>query len=188
MSRKKTTEYLNRPYSRILIPNDDGTFFAEVMEFPGCFAEGETKEEALENLEKAATEWIESQLRGRREIVEPFNVRGFNGAVSVRLPRGLHRQAARMAEREGTSLNQYIVTAVSARVGADDLMSRMAAAAATNVVLNLTHNQAVVVVGALPSASQGQLGVGGDVIYLNRVGQATADTARPLEKVGVSNG
>jgi len=146
MSRKKTREYLNAPYSRILIPNDDGTYSAEVMEFPGCYAEGATREEALDNLERAADEWIESSLRQRREIAEPFSVRGFNGAVSLRLPRGLHKQAARMAEREGTSLNQYLIAAIAHRVGADDLMSRIAAMATANVVVQFT-NQSLTVHG-----------------------------------------
>src|SRR5438309_7936096 len=90
MSRKKAQDYLTGPYSRILIRNEDGTFSAEIMEFPGCFAEGATREEALNNLDRAAEEWIESSLKHRGEIAEPFSVRGFSGAVSLRLPRWLH--------------------------------------------------------------------------------------------------
>src|SRR5438128_12176285 len=125
MSRQKVQDYVTGPYSRILIPNEDGIFSAEIMEFPGCFAEGATREEALDNLDRAAEEWIESSLRSRREIAEPFSVRGFSGAVSLRIPRGLHRQAAMMAEREGTSLNQYIATALAVRVGAEDILRRL---------------------------------------------------------------
>lgn len=160
MTRKRTPQhYLNQPYSRILIPNEDGGYSAEIMEMPGCFAEGATREEALQNLEDAAAEWIEASLRRHREIAEPFSVRGFSGAISLRMPRGLHRQAARMAEREGTSLNQYIVTAIAARVGADDLINRMAQhwgpsfTIHSNVTTNVVIGSKVLAAFGLPSTN-----------------------------------
>jgi len=36
-------EILRKPYARVLVPDENGGFFAEILEFPGCFAEGETK-------------------------------------------------------------------------------------------------------------------------------------------------
>jgi predicted RNA binding protein YcfA (HicA-like mRNA interferase family) len=34
------TEYLKKPYGRLLVPEDEGGYRAEIIEFPGCFAEG----------------------------------------------------------------------------------------------------------------------------------------------------
>jgi antitoxin HicB len=122
--KKAAAEYLRAPYAKVLIPNDDGSFSAEVLEFTGCFAQGDTADEAIKNLDAAALEWIEAALAQGREIPEPSTTRGYSGTVSLRIPRGLHRQAVRMAEREGVSLNQYLLTSISARVGADDLFNR----------------------------------------------------------------
>jgi len=136
-------QYLKAPYGRMFYQNDNGTYTGEVLEFTGCFAEGGTLEEANRNLERSIREWIEASLKLRREIPEPFAARGFSGTVSLRIPKGLHRQAARIAEREGVSLNQYFLTAISARVGADDLFNRMAghaSASAISRIVNLTQN------------------------------------------------
>src|SRR5712691_10885211 len=102
---KSIQEYLKEPYARILIPDEEGGFSAEILEFPGCFAEGDTANEAMQNLEEAAEAWIEAALAQGLEIPEPMINQGYGGKIALRLPRGLHRQAARMAERDGTSLN-----------------------------------------------------------------------------------
>lgn len=117
--------YLKAPYSRILIPNDDGIFSAEILEFPGCFAEGKTPEEAYCKLEEAAKSWIEASLEQGLDIPGPAMNHGYSGKIALRLPRSLHRQAARMAERDGISLNQFLVTAIATRLGAEDLYARL---------------------------------------------------------------
>ncbi|MGI8586401.1 MAG: toxin-antitoxin system HicB family antitoxin [Chloroflexia bacterium] len=126
MTKQEPKAYLKEPYSRILVPNEDQTFSAEILEFPGCFAEGETADEAIRNLEAAAEAWIEASLAQGLEIPEPAMNQGYGGKIALRLPRSLHRQAARMAARDGTSLNQFLVTAVAARLGAEDLYTRLA--------------------------------------------------------------
>jgi predicted RNase H-like HicB family nuclease len=122
---KSSEEYLKEPYSRILIPDENGFFSAEIMEFPGCFAEGKTADEAMHNLEEAAKSWIEASLEQGHEIPEPFMNQGFGGKIALRLPRSLHRQAVRMAERDGISLNQFLVSAIAARIGSEDFYSHL---------------------------------------------------------------
>jgi predicted RNase H-like HicB family nuclease len=122
---KKPDEYIREPYTRILIPNDDGTYSAEILEFSGCFADGNTADEAMENLSEAAKSWIEVSLEQGHEIPEPFMNQDFGGKVALRLPRSLHRQAVRFAERDGISLNQFLVSAIAARIGAEDSFARI---------------------------------------------------------------
>ena len=43
----------------ILEPSDDGGFTVYVPVLPGCISEGETKEEALENIRKAINLYLE---------------------------------------------------------------------------------------------------------------------------------
>jgi antitoxin HicB len=118
-------DYLKLPYARILIPEEDGRFSAEVLEFPGCYSQGNSAGEAFENLEKSATGWIESCLRLGQEIPPPSANQGFGGRIALRLPRSLHRVAVHKAQRDGISLNQCLVTAIAAWVGADNLFERI---------------------------------------------------------------
>src|SRR3990170_1152227 len=119
-------EYVARPYSRVLVPDSSGRYFAEVLEFPGCFSEGNTPGEAMENLNQAMEAWIEAALDTGQAIPDPIATAGYSGRVLLRLPKSLHREAARRAEMDGVSLNQYLVAAVAAAVGADDLADRIA--------------------------------------------------------------
>jgi predicted RNase H-like HicB family nuclease len=117
---KTPEDYLKEPYSRILIPNEGGGYSAEILEFPGCFAEGGTADEAMRNLEQAAISWIDAAVNQGQEIPEPYMNQGYGGRIALRLPRSLHRQAVRLAERDGVSLNQFLVSAIAERVGARD--------------------------------------------------------------------
>jgi predicted RNase H-like HicB family nuclease len=50
---------------------DDEAFIAEVPELPGCAADGNTRVEALENVETVIQEWIEIARALGRPIPEP---------------------------------------------------------------------------------------------------------------------
>jgi|HubBroStandDraft_1064217.scaffolds.fasta_scaffold290534_2 predicted RNase H-like HicB family nuclease len=112
-------EYLKKPYGRLLIPEeDDGGYRGEIIEFPGCFAEGETAAEAAANLEDAAYSWLESTIAKGQTIPQPMEELEYSGKLVVRLPKSLHRHAAFAANRDGVSLNQFIVSSIAEQVGA----------------------------------------------------------------------
>lgn len=50
---------------------EDEAFIAEVPELPGCAADGENYQEALQNLEIAMQEWIETANALSRPIPQP---------------------------------------------------------------------------------------------------------------------
>ncbi|MBE9127423.1 MULTISPECIES: type II toxin-antitoxin system HicB family antitoxin [unclassified Coleofasciculus] len=50
---------------------EDKAFIAEVPELPGCAADGETYQEALQNVEVIMQEWIETAEELGRPIPEP---------------------------------------------------------------------------------------------------------------------
>ncbi|MBV8565277.1 MAG: toxin-antitoxin system HicB family antitoxin [Methylobacteriaceae bacterium] len=110
-------EYLKRPYGRTVVPERDGTFRAEIIEFPGCIATGDTASEALANLDRVAESWLEATLARGQHIPEPVENSPFSGKLVLRMPKSLHRKAAHIAAREGVSLNQFIVTSVAEQVG-----------------------------------------------------------------------
>jgi antitoxin HicB len=110
--------YLKQPYARLVIPETDGTFRGEMLEFPGCIATGETPSEALSALEDAAQSWLAAALSRGQHIPEPVDSNEFSGRTVLRLPRSLHKKASRLAEREGVSLNQFILASLAEHVGA----------------------------------------------------------------------
>ncbi len=50
---------------------EDQAFIAEVPELPGCIADGETYQSALQNVEIIMQEWIETAQELGREIPTP---------------------------------------------------------------------------------------------------------------------
>ncbi|MGA7746349.1 MAG: type II toxin-antitoxin system HicB family antitoxin [Candidatus Aquilonibacter sp.] len=104
-------------YTREIVRNSDGTWFARIVEFPGCMTEGKTAEEALSNLEDAMASWIEVRLEDNDPIPEPASTEAYSGKFVVRVPKGLHRELARRAELDGVSLNQFVSVALARTVG-----------------------------------------------------------------------
>ena len=131
-SQKKASSaasYLGRPYARILTPDSDGTYLGQIAEFPGCIATGDSMAEALTNLERVAESWIESALAQGQSVPEPKEEVDYSGKFVLRLAKSLHKTAAEMAERDGVSLNQFIVTAIGVYVGGNVATERVSAAA-----------------------------------------------------------
>ncbi len=124
-----TNDILRKPYSRVILPDDTGLYAAELLEFPGCYADGATPEEAYLNLEDVAEAWIESARAQGFPVPEPFADAEHSGTVSLRLPKSIHSRAVQFAYRDGVSLNTFLVSAVSVAVGAEELATR-----ATNLI------------------------------------------------------
>jgi len=128
---EQVARYLSEPYSRVLVPDPSGGYFAEVLELPGCFSEGDTPEEAIKNVEEAMEGWIAAALDAGQSIPSPAASRGYSGHVALRMPKSLHREAVRRAELDGVSLNQYLVTAIGAHVAGQGMADEIAAKFAT---------------------------------------------------------
>jgi predicted RNase H-like HicB family nuclease len=115
---EEADRYLRRPYARIILPESDGTFRGEIVEFPGCIATGDSAPETLANLEEVARSWLVAALAHGQNIPEPIeNNNDFSGRLVIRIPKSLHKKAAWIAEREGVSLNHFITTSLSESVG-----------------------------------------------------------------------
>ncbi|MBF0460654.1 MAG: type II toxin-antitoxin system HicB family antitoxin [Magnetococcales bacterium] len=50
--------------------DEDKAFVAEVPELPGCMADGPTRREAMDNIERVIEEWIETAASLGRTIPE----------------------------------------------------------------------------------------------------------------------
>lgn len=113
--------YMNLPYTIKLIREEAGGYFIEIEELPGCMSQGETREEALENIEDAKRVWLESMLKKKQAIPEPDITKEYSGKFLVRIPSSLHRRIARLAKKEGVSLNQMVLTLLAEKVTAREL-------------------------------------------------------------------
>ncbi len=123
--KRQIKQILSRPYARILIPDDDGTYTAEILEFPGCYGEGDTAGDAINDLEQAAASWIEAALKQGQEIPAPLDSCEYSGKINLRLPKSIHKQAVRFAERDDISLNQFFSAAIAARIGAEEFCEHL---------------------------------------------------------------
>jgi len=114
---------LAQTYARILTPEGEEHYSAEILEFPGCSAQGSSPAEAYANLERAAEIWLVDWLAQGKEAPRPFMNTATSGRFALRLPTGLYVRASQAAARERVSLNQYIANAVAERVGASSTLS-----------------------------------------------------------------
>lgn len=62
--------YLSLPYTIEIIP-DDGTWFAQIKELPGCMTEVDEWDEILPAIQEAKQAWIEVSLEHGDPIPEP---------------------------------------------------------------------------------------------------------------------
>jgi len=142
-------DILNKPYARILIRNKDGRYTAQILEFPGCVAEGDTPDEAIADLDKAASSWIEVAIEQNESIPEPLASYGYSGKISLRVPKSIHKQAVRFAQRDDVSLNQFFTTAIAARVGVEDFCEHLVRRLQSLLTFNV--QKTLIVIGTTPT-------------------------------------
>ena len=123
LERKPLEYYLDLKYPVTIIPAAEGGYVAEIEMLPGCLTQGETLEETYSNIEEARRLWIEVAYEDGQDIPEPRDEQKYSGKFFIRAPRSLHRKLGQMAEREGVSLNQYLVTTLAHSVGMEEARS-----------------------------------------------------------------
>jgi len=117
MERKPLKYYLELKYPVTLHPDPEGGFVAEIEDLPGCLAQGNTVEQAYEMIEIAKEMWLEVAYDEGQDIPLPRTEEQYSGKFNVRFPKSLHRKLDQLADREGVSLNQFLVATLSHAVG-----------------------------------------------------------------------
>jgi antitoxin HicB len=129
--------------------NGDGPgWIATVEELPGCEAHGPTPETAAAGMGDAVERWVRDARAAGRDVPPPGAAAAHSGKLLVRMPRSLHAELFRAAEREGTSLNAYIVAALSASVAWRRPGASSVAAPSRGLSLALKANLVVLAVAA----------------------------------------
>lgn len=117
--------YANLSYTITVVQRDDGHgiyYLARVIELPGLMMTGDTPAEAMANLESVKREWMETYLKLGNKMPEPLQSRHYSGKVVLRMPPSLHETLVTVAEIEGVSLNQYMVSTLSMSAGRDEVL------------------------------------------------------------------
>src|SRR5215208_2421241 len=119
VSSRTLKEPATAPYPIVLAHHSNGDgpeWRATVEELPGCEARGATPESAAAAIHEELARWLQTARAEGREVPPPGAAAAHSGKLLVRMPRSLHAELTRASEREGTSLNAYIVAALSASV------------------------------------------------------------------------
>ena len=118
--KEQVAHYANLPYTVTITKEDDGHgvyYVARVIELPGLIMTGDTPEDAYTELELFKPEWIETYLKLGNKMPEPLKSRKYSGKVVLRMAPSLHETLVQIAELEGISFNQYLVTELSKCAG-----------------------------------------------------------------------
>ncbi|HMM22956.1 MAG TPA: toxin-antitoxin system HicB family antitoxin [Selenomonadales bacterium] len=127
---KKSVEYyMGLDYKVVISPANDESgryWIAELPDLDGCSSDGKTQEEAVRNLAGAKRAWISFRLSKGLSIPEPNKANAkteeeYGGRITLRMGKSMHKMLAEMAQLEGLSLNQYILSLVSYRFGQSKL-------------------------------------------------------------------
>ena len=110
---KSPKAYLALRYPFQVIADRDGGYVVRFPDLPGCVTQVETLDELPAMAEEARRLWIETAHEQGLDIPMPSYPEEYSGKFNVRLPASLHRALVEAAEREGVSLNQYVVMLLS---------------------------------------------------------------------------
>ena len=129
MERNKGINYyLNLPWEIKIkrIPEEEGGGWIASIPLLGewtCIGDGDTKEEALKDLEQRLKRIIKDYLKRDIPIPEPEQkeeeVKEHSGRILLRMPAHLHFLLAKLAEVNNMSLNSYIIYLLSLQMGLD---------------------------------------------------------------------
>ena len=120
--REKVEYYMNLPYTMTVKRHDDqGVYYlAGFVELPDLFMVGPTEEAAIKELLIEKPEYFEECIKRGFKIPIPVESQKYSGILNFRMPKHLHQTVAVIAEREGVSINQYLLSAVAKAAGADE--------------------------------------------------------------------
>ncbi|MBI4819509.1 MAG: toxin-antitoxin system HicB family antitoxin [Deltaproteobacteria bacterium] len=88
---------------------EDRSFIVRAPALEGCVTHGATIEEALKAGLEAVELWLTETIE-RGEAVPPPPRLNASGKITVRMPTSLHERLAEAAERDGVSINQWVVS------------------------------------------------------------------------------
>lgn len=121
--RQPLSYYLALEYRYTVVP-DDGSYFIEFPDLPGCMTQVEDAHEIPEAADEIRVLWIEGEYEDGHDIPEPLAAE-YSGKFVTRIPKSLHRDLVQSARREGMSLNAYVCYLLTERNVATRFSTRL---------------------------------------------------------------
>ena len=113
--REPLDYYLGLSYPFRASADPDGGYVITFPDLPGCMTQVEDAAEIGPAAEAARRLWIMTEYEDGERIPMPSYPEEYSGKFNLRLPRSLHRRLAELADREGVSLNQCVVSLLAER-------------------------------------------------------------------------
>ena len=117
MSDLPSYRFLVTPFEE----GEDRGYLVELPDCPGCFAKGETLQEALENIHLRYEEWCQASksLRAKQRLSGAVGVRNAQEhrnqmvqTFSIQVPRTLYVKLCQRAQATGRTLAGYVTMAL----------------------------------------------------------------------------
>lgn len=121
---------------RPLSKEEGGGYSIHFPDLPGCWSDGATPEDAIENGRDALQSWLAVAQEFGDDIPRPFSA--VSGRFVQRVPRSLHARLIARAKAEGVSLNTLVVSLVSQGIGKQQVAKR----ANRRITTNATRTRA----------------------------------------------
>jgi antitoxin HicB len=110
------TSRIDYPFEiRSLSKDEGGGYSIAFPDLPGCYSDGATPEEAINNGRDALESWLAVACEFGDKLPKPFS--HVSGRFVQRVPRSLHAQLIARAKIEGVSLNTLVISIVSQGLG-----------------------------------------------------------------------
>jgi antitoxin HicB len=108
---------------RPLSKEEGGGYSIYFPDLPGCWSDGATPEETIENGRDALQSWLAVAQEFGDDIPRPFS--SVSGRFVQRVPRSLHARLMARAKAAGVSLNTLVVSLVSQGIGKSQVTKRV---------------------------------------------------------------
>ncbi len=108
-------DYLALPYRMEIVPDDQGYFFINYPDLPGCMTQVEDINDAVPMARDALQLWLEVKLEYGDPIPLPKPPETYSGKFLLRIRKSLHRALSEEAEADGVSLNGYAAAILESR-------------------------------------------------------------------------
>lgn len=113
-TRRALDDYLVLSYPfNVIADHEIGGYVVTYPDLPGCTTHVERIEDVGRIAEEIRRLWIRTEYEDDEGIPLPSASPEYSGKFIIRAPRSLHRELVTSAEREGVSLNQYVVTVLA---------------------------------------------------------------------------
>jgi predicted RNase H-like HicB family nuclease len=114
--KKPLSYYLNLRYPFVIQVDKRDGYFVTFPDLPGCMTGADRLEDLPAMIREGSSLWLETEYASGDPMPEPTYMSDddYSGKFNVRLPKSLHRDLAETADASGVSLNQLVVSLLSA--------------------------------------------------------------------------